>query len=92
MATIRKAELAAQLELARAEISRLKAQLEAERAAHQQQIESVTSVASAVNKMQRPAYEQPEWQKQRAIQMAAAKDAAVRMGRTIKVDPIGSAA
>ena len=54
----------------------------------QKQIVAITSVASAVNTMQtgqRGVYVMPQWQKDRAAAMAAAKAHALRSGTSVAV-------
>lgn len=54
----------------------------------QADLQRVTEVASAVNSMQRPersAYVMPQWQKDRAAAMAAAKATALATRSTVRV-------
>lgn len=73
-----RAQLAAALELANAEISRLKVQLEAERALHH----NVTEVASSLNTMRR-APDPVALARKAAMEQAKAE--AMRSGRCVKV-------
>lgn len=75
MPTLTKAQLAAENAALRNEVNTLR-----------EQLANVTSVASAINTMQRrSAYEMPQWQKDRAAAMAEAKALAVAGHITVKV-------
>jgi uncharacterized small protein (DUF1192 family) len=69
MARITKAELEQQVAALQAQVEELKAQLARE----------------AMRPAPRPAYTAPAWQQQRAQQMAAARELAMRIGRSVKV-------
>lgn len=80
---ITKATLAAELDTARARISVLEAQLQAERAGHQRP--SMNVAPRTTVPVPRPKPVAPQWQQDRAVQMAAARALAMQTGQMIRV-------